>query len=293
MTTLAVLMTCHERRAKTLRCLASLERQVGVDATAFDTIVVDAGSRDGTAEAISSHHPTVTVIPREADLFWNGGMRVAMETARRRSPDAYLWLNDDVVLDADAIARLMENADELLDERAKPIIVVGSTRDPQTAKTTYGGVERPFRSRPLRYELVEPDRRRPVETMNGNCVLLSEEAVERIGNLSGRYTHGMGDYDYGHRAWLRGSEVWLVPGTIGTCARNPRSTAPATLAEFRTRAVGVTTGLPVREWTSFAFRWGGPLWPIYAASPYVRRGLRWLRAMNADRTGASRSPEPD
>lgn len=278
MRTLAVLMTCHERRPKTLRCIASLERQVGVDTLNFGIIVVDAGSRDGTAEAIETHHPDVTVIRRGPELFWNGGMRVAMEAARKRSPDAYLWLNDDVALDRDAIARLMANADELDEERAKPIIVVGSTRDPRTGKTTYGGVERPLRSRPLRYRLVEPDRRRPVETMNGNCVLLSEAAVERTGNLSFRYTHGMGDYDYGHRAWRCGSEVWLLPGTIGTCARNPRPATPQTLAEFRTRAVGVTTGLPVREWMNFAWRWGGPLWPIYAASPYVRRGLRWLRA---------------
>jgi GT2 family glycosyltransferase len=278
MTTLAVLMTCHERRAKTLRCLASLDRQVGVDEITFATIVVDAGSRDGTVEAIGSQHPDVTIVPRGSDLFWNGGMRVAMETARRRNPDAYLWLNDDVVLDPDALSRMMGGAEELRLERRKPIIVVGSTRDPDTAETTYGGVERRRRSRPLRYDLVEPDRRRPVETMNGNCVLLPAEAVERTGNLSGRYTHGMGDYDYGHRAWRRGSEVWLVHGTVGTCARNPRPAAPRTLAEFRTRAVGPTTGLPVREWTSFASRWGGPLWPIYAASPYLRRGLRWLRA---------------
>lgn len=274
---LAVLLTCHERRTTTLRCLKALRDQAGLEAISLETIVVDAGSRDGTADAIELHHPEVRVIRCGAELFWNGGMRVAMEAARQRSPDAYLWLNDDVALDVDALPRLVAQLAALRDEPERPVILVGSTRDPESGRLTYGGVVRPFRSKPLRYVLVEPIERRPVETMNGNCVLLSAEAVELTGNLSSRYTHGMGDYDYGHRAWRHGSEVWLMEGTIGACARNPRPTAPGTFAEYRSHVAGVTTGLPVREWLTFARRWGGPLWPIYATSPYLRRSLRWLR----------------
>ena len=37
-------------------------------------------------------------------------------------------------------------------------------------------------------------------------------------------------------------------------------------------------GLPPREWLRFSRRWAGPLWPVYAASPFVRRTARWARA---------------
>lgn len=277
MTTIAVLLTCHERIERTLTCLAALEAQQGVDEVTFEVIVVDAGSRDGTADAVEARFPQATVLRRGDELFWNGGMRVALGHAVTLDPDHYLWLNDDVDLDSDAVARLLAAHRQLRAERAAPCIVVGSTRDTSSGELTYGGVDRPDRRRPLHYELVQPDRLRRVETMNGNCVLVPREIVGAIGNLAAAYTHGMGDYDYGHRAELAGGEVWVTPGTIGTCDRNPPRPQAGSLAEHRRRVVGATTGLPPGEWFTFALRWAGPLWPLYAVSPYVRRSLRWLR----------------
>jgi GT2 family glycosyltransferase len=143
---------------------------------------------------------------------------------------------------------------------------------------TYGGVVRPDRRRPLHYERVEPgDQPREAETMNGNCVLIPREVVARIGNLAAAYTHGMGDYDYGHRATRAGAEVWVAPGTIGTCSRNPARRPAESFEEHRQRATSPTGGLPPVEWLTFARRWAGPLWPLYAASPYLRQFARWVQ----------------
>jgi GT2 family glycosyltransferase len=265
--------------ARTLSCLASLSAQEGLGDTRLEVVLVDAGSTDGTREAVEARFPEVEVLARGSDLFWNGGMRVAHGHAAASDPDHYLWLNDDVTLDPDAVNTLLATHGRLDAERAAPCIVVGSTRDPGTGALTYGGVERPEPRRPLHYRLVTPDAQEPrrVETMNGNCVLVPRAVATRIGTLAAAYTHGMGDYDYGHRAERAGCEVWLAPGTIGRCARNAPAPRAASLAEHRRRATGATTGLPPAEWFTFARRWAGPFWPVYAVSPYLRRFARWAR----------------
>ena len=56
MTTLDVLMTSHNRRAKTLACLASLAAQdADLDVR---VVLVDAGSQDGTREQVAATFPT-------------------------------------------------------------------------------------------------------------------------------------------------------------------------------------------------------------------------------------------
>ena len=278
-TRLAVLMTCHNRIDRTVACLRSLSEQQDASAYAVDVVLVDAGSTDGTRETVRQRFPHVKVIERGPDLFWNGGMRVALAHAYETDPDLYLWLNDDVQLDPDAISKLMSCHRELRESVAPPSIIAGSTRDPATGKLTYGGVTRTDRFRPMHYELVHPgDGPRQAETMNGNCVLVPREVVSRIGNLAAAYTHGMGDYDYGHRATRAGCEVWVAPGTIGTCARNQPPSRAASLHEHRRRSVSPTGGLPPSEWLTFTRRWAGPFWPLFAISPYLRRLTRWVTA---------------
>lgn len=267
----AVLLTCHERREATLRCLDAIAAQDS--AAAVRVFVVDAGSTDGTREALAARD--VELILRGPDVFWNGGMRIAWRVARREGPDFYLWLNDDTVLDGDALGRLLACHDDLAGGAGPaPRIVVGSTRDPVDGRPTYGGVRRASARRPLAFDRVDPaDRPLPVDTMNGNVVLVPADVAEVVGNLDPGFTHGMGDFDYGLRARARGVEVWLAPGTHGSCARNPAQPPARSVREAWRRLTG-PKGLPLREWTRFARRHAGPLWPVYAASPYLRRLAR-------------------
>jgi GT2 family glycosyltransferase len=204
---LVALLTCHNRVERTVNCLDSLFSQEQTGGLSIEAVLVDAGSTDGTPDAVAERFPQVTVLRRGDDLFWNGGMRVAFAHAHADDPDHYLWLNDDVELDPDAIARLYAAHGELTDRRPAAAIVVGNTRDPQTGQHTYGGLVRPDRLRRMRYSLVEPTAElQQVETMNGNCVLIPRAVAARTGNLAAAYTHGMGDYDYGHRATRAGFE---------------------------------------------------------------------------------------
>jgi GT2 family glycosyltransferase/glycosyltransferase involved in cell wall biosynthesis len=271
--TIAVLLTCHNRRENTLACLESL-RATAISGITVNVHLVDDASNDGTAEAVAAAYPEVEISRGSGDLFWGGGMRLAFTRAVPARPDYVLWLNDDVVLDPDALERLLTAYATLCAGRQPLAIVAGSARDPQTGATTYGGVRRTSRLRRMAFALVAPtDTPQACDTMNGNVVLVPRSVYSVVGNIDERFTHAMGDLDYGLRARSAGCQVFLAPGHVGTCRVNPAAGTfrDATLSRReRLRQVASPKGLPLAEWAAFCRRHGGPLWPALALSPYVR-----------------------
>jgi GT2 family glycosyltransferase len=236
--------------------------------------LVDDGSNDGTAEAVAAAYPDVEITRGSGDLFWGGGMRLAFTRAVPARPDYLLWLNDDVVLNPDALERLLATYAALCAERQPLSVVAGSTRDPQTGTTTYGGVRRTSLLRRMAFAQVAPtDTPQSCDTMNGNVVLVPRSVYSVVGNIDETFTHAMGDLDYGLRARSAGCQVFLAPGHVGTCGVNPLAGTfrDATLSRHeRLSRVASPKGLPLAEWAAFCRRHGGPLWPALALSPYVR-----------------------
>ncbi|NLX67613.1 MAG: glycosyltransferase family 2 protein, partial [Bacteroidales bacterium] len=136
----AVLLTCHNRKAKTLDCLASFYRAVFPSEYTFDIFLTDDGSTDGTGEALKKLYPQITLIQGSGNLFWAGGMRMAWESAMREcSYDAFLLLNDDVMLNSDFLLNLMKTEEHSLQKRGKKGIYSGATVDETTGIVSYGG----------------------------------------------------------------------------------------------------------------------------------------------------------
>ena len=276
---IAALLTCYNRKAVTLAALARLFAQSSVaELTVF---LVDDNSPDGTGEAVRAQFPQVRLLHGDGNLFWCGGMRLAFAAALAEDFDFYLWLNDDTMLEPDALDRMASAYRWVCargDERA---ILAGATRDPQTGTTTYGGLVRSSRIHPFRYSLVQPGREpKPCLTMNGNCVLVPHSVAARTGNLSSEFQHFVGDIDYGLRARQAGCTVWIAPGYIGTCGWNSSrgSFLDENLAlRQRWRHMMSSKGLPPREHMKFSRRHGGPLWPIFWTMPYVRIVLYAIR----------------
>lgn len=276
-TRVAAVMAAYNRRELTLACLRSLEGQQlpGVE---LDVFVLDDASSDGTGQAIAEQFPQVTVLRGNGHLYWNGGMRRAFGAAIDRDYDYYLWMNDDTSLDDGALALLLDVERRLRDRGEEAVIVAGSTRHPETGKLTYGGVVHPFRWRPLRSVLVEPgDEPRPCNTMNGNATLVSRAVVRRVGNIDPAFVQQMGDFDYGLRARAAGCSVWVAPGTVGTCASHPERRPGERPVLEELRELWSIKTLSPRPWAVYTRRWAGPLWPLYWASPYLRRGFRLAR----------------
>jgi GT2 family glycosyltransferase len=272
---IAILLTCYNRREKTLECLRRVAVQEGLCALDVAVFLMDDGSTDGTADEVVREFPCVRVLDGNGSLYWNGGMRAVWSTARKSNYDFYLWLNDDTLLYPDAVKLMLETHDALVKGGSGFNIVVGTTQDPDTQAITYGGIRRVSRWHPLRYEVVPPAPRNAVqcESVNGNCVLIPRSVVDRIGILDDAFTHAMGDFDYALRASSAGCGIWVAPGYVGTCTRNDVSgtwSDPSHPFRGRWRQITSVKGLPWREWMVYAHRHAGPFWPVFWASPYIR-----------------------
>lgn len=271
---IAVIMTSHNRREKTIDCLKALSASRNIQNVEFNGVLADDGSTDGTAEAVGQAYPWVRVVYGDGSLFWCRGMHRAFETALQQGFDYYLWLNDDTMLYADALSRLLDCARTQRAATGKPVMVVGSTVDEQSAKLSYGGERRAAWWLRTRFVKVQPgEQAQACESMNGNIVLIPAESARLVGNLDPAFEHAMGDTDYALRANKLGVGVWVAPGVHGTCSDNAVShtfmDTRLPLTQRWKKMLG-RKGLPWRSWLIFTRRHAGIFWPLYFIWPYVR-----------------------
>ncbi len=296
---LVAALTCFNRRDKTLAALQALAvaaRQADVPLRA---VLLDDGSSDGTAEAARQVQPWVQVLTGPGQQYWSRGMHQALAVAQalptgEQLPASHvLWLNDDTVLQPDALARLLAQARALRQREGRDCIVVGSTADAQ-GQISYGGASAPSRWRRFSYRRVysatEPLR---CEVMNGNCVLVPMAVARQLGNIDAYFEHAMGDTDYALRAGRAGHPLYVAAGIVAQCESNPVAGSfndRSLPLGARWRAILQRKGLPWRSWWHFTRRHGGLLWPVYFAWPYARlvgsalwRGLSATTASPAGR----------
>ncbi len=206
---ISVLITCHNRKNKTLECLRLLFLQNGLDTDFYIKVfLVDDASTDGTSLAVDKYYPLVKIIHGNGNLFWNRGMHLAWEVARKESnPNFYLWLNDDTFLFEDAILSALKSSRLELD------IVCGSTCDDKGI-LTYGGYTQ------RNNKLIPNGAIQNCDYCNGNFLLIPAAVVDSIGLNDRRFSHGIGDFDYTVRAKKAGCNLYITPNFIGICSSN-------------------------------------------------------------------------
>jgi len=219
---IAILLTCYNRKEKTINCLKSFYKSLEFlnFKTEFDVFLVDDGSTDGTSNAIKELFPNVNVISGSGDLFWSGGMRLAWKTALRQDKkyDAFLLLNDDVILKEDFLTGLFLTHEFCLKQYSQSGIYVFSTKDRVSSKISYGGTLITHRGIRIKSNLVEPSDTPIVCTMaNANILMVTKSVVDKIGILDERYNHQFGDYDYTLVASKNRIPVLVCPGFGGYC----------------------------------------------------------------------------
>ena len=209
---IAVLMTVFNRKQTTLNCLSHLFENK-VSGCSFKVFLVDDGCTDGTGEAVAQYFPEVNVIKGEGDLFWNRGMYKAWSVAQNEKADYYFWLNDDTLLNKDAISSLLSIAKDNDNE----CIVSGSLCSPtDNNRATYGGL--------IKDKVVKPNGEvLSCDTTNGNALLIPQKVFLRIGLNNPFYRHSRGDLDYGFRVRKAGYKVLATGSFVGTCERHDRT----------------------------------------------------------------------
>ena len=272
MKTLCVLMTCHNRKEKTVRCINSLNAEK-TEKCLTQIYMVDDGCTDGTAEAVHSMTTRVSIINGDGNLFWNRGMHLAFSRAVRDHFDFYLWVNDDVEFYPKAIDKLIESY-ELLSKRQKDIIVVGPTMDSTGTFNTYGGFAAKKSMKPFEAKRVYMDKDyQKILIFHGNCVLIPQEVVEKIGVNDPFYEHGYGDADYSLMAAQKGCGCWLTNYPVGICERHNESftflDASLPIRE-RLRTFHSRTNHPRKDDLHFYKKFYGIWWPYKAFSQDIK-----------------------
>lgn len=238
--TIAALLTCHNRKVKTLKCLDSL---FAIDSS-IEIYLTDDGCTDGTSEEVQRNFPKIHIIRGDGGLFWNRGMYAAWKEALKGGYDYYLWLNDDVELYADSLEELKNCNKE------GTAIVSGIVEDCNHENILYGGFD-------VSKQLIIPKGKpQKIRWMNGNVVLVPKSVVEKIGILDPYFIHDLGDVDYGMRAQKNGIEVLSTGKPIASGYRNDicriRKWNSSLLDRFK--ALNMPLGSPLRQNFHFRYR---------------------------------------
>lgn len=99
-----VLLPVHNRRSVTMGFARCLAQQTETD---WHLVLVDDGSSDGTAEAVTRMLPRTTVIRGTGRWWWAGSLQQAYLWLKRRdlsTDDIVLIANDDTLFDPDFLA---------------------------------------------------------------------------------------------------------------------------------------------------------------------------------------------
>lgn len=210
---LAILLTVYNRKVKTLACLDNISRQNKNDSYSIDIYMTDDKSTDGTVESVKEKYPYVNIIKGTGNLYWNRGMIAAWQKAVSNDKyDYYLWLNDDTLLYNDAINMLIE-CSKIKEDNS---IIVGSTFSLDGKAVTYGG----YKENGIR--VVPNGKLQLCEYFNGNIVLIPQKVYHIVGMNDARFSHSIGDFDYGLRAKKNGINSFVAPKVIGLCDRHNR-----------------------------------------------------------------------
>ena len=222
MTRIAVLMTVHNRKAKTLACLQSLQRTWVPHKEAFSPTVflTDDGCTDGTPDAIRTldlDFP-VRILPGDGNLFWNGGMIQSWKGALAEGGfDGFLWLNDDVEVLPVFWQDLLVVFSYARTHYACEGIYVGSTQDADTGVFTYGGFVYTNKLT-LKDKMLPPNGEvQPCDAGHGNITYVSRAVVDKMGIFCDKYIHGGTDHDYTYLAHKAGFPVLVLPHYSASC----------------------------------------------------------------------------
>ncbi|MDR8393375.1 glycosyltransferase family 2 protein [Aliifodinibius sp. S!AR15-10] len=265
---IAVLLTCHNRKQKTLNSLHSLFKCDLPKSIQFSVFLVDDGSTDGTSDAISKEFPEVELITGDGNLFWNQGMRLAWKTADKRDNyDFFFWLNDDTILDEKAFHHIFNTYKEAKRHEGNSVIITAACRAKEgTSRFSYGG-------RDDKGAVIPNGELQSCKLINGNAVLIPRKIVEEIGNLSDDYTHAMGDFDYGLRAIKNGFACYTTKEFVATCPPNdeiPNWCNPKIPLKRRWQLMHSPQGLNIQEHLVFREKFWGIKWVVYALKAYLK-----------------------
>jgi GT2 family glycosyltransferase len=174
---LSYVIVTHNRREPLLRTLDILHRTTPAEVGAWECLVVDNGSSDGSAEAVAATHPDVRLLRRRR----NEGVAARNHGIFAAQGEYVVLLDDDSYPTGDAVPRSIE----YLDARADVAAVVGRCDLPNGAHEACAlpGV------------------------MLSGAVCVRRRVFEEVGGFRREFFRKAGEYDVSFRMWEAGYAV--------------------------------------------------------------------------------------
>ena len=206
-----IIVLTYNNYEDTRECLDSIAK---LDYHPREVVVVDNNSLDGSLEKLKRDHPDLIYIENAANLGFSGGNNAGIRYALERGADLVWLLNNDTVVDPEALTRLVEAAGILGDAG-----ILGSMNyyyDFPDRIHFAGGemVKGKGKGRHIGGEEVEDyylDSPLLTDFVTGASLLARREMIEEVGLLDESYFLYLEDADWALRARRKGWRAYLVP----------------------------------------------------------------------------------
>ena len=271
---ITVILTCYNRKEKTLAAIKSLSS--GNPNQNLRFIVVDDNSSDGTVEDVMALGLNIEIIRGTGDLFWSGGMRkgIGCFLDNPEGSDYMLLINDDVEFYSDILTGMIERS--IVNNDA---IVVGATCD-GNGDFSYGALTIINNRGNNSFGVPQKPSSENIscDTFNCNCVLVKTDVAQKLGNFDAMYKHSLADWDYGLSASRSGIKILSTENYIGVCNKNSikGTWRDRSLSRIeRIRAKESVKGAPTKQWFYYLKKnFGMRTAIIYSITPYIRILIR-------------------
>jgi GT2 family glycosyltransferase len=205
---IAVIIVNWERPQDTLECVRSvIESETGH--LRLRILLVDNGSRDLSVAQISSAFPDVTIISLPENLGFAGGYNVGIQQALLTDCDFLLLLNNDTVLDREAIQALCSTP---WDMAVPKILYYDAPRKLYAAGARW-------RRFPPSVVMIGYDRKEnrkhqkpfPLQYATGCAFMAKRRVFETVAGFDPDFENYLEDYDFFYRTNQAGLSLGYVP----------------------------------------------------------------------------------
>ncbi|MDD9948909.1 MAG: glycosyltransferase family 2 protein [candidate division Zixibacteria bacterium] len=205
------------READTLECLDSLAR---MDYPSFAIVVVDNGSTDGSPEAIERwghEHLPLTLIRNGENLGFVRGSNQGMRHALSTDTEYVFLLNNDTVVEPDALSLLVATAERSVDTGMAGPKIYQYGKD--NVLDSAGTRDIPWLAQGFLIGHGEEDHGQydypgDLPYVTGTALLVKRAVLEKVGLMDEDYFCYFDDFDWGLKARRAGFKLLLEPRAV-------------------------------------------------------------------------------
>lgn len=212
----------------TIACVSSILR-MNRHGRRVIPVVVDNGSTDGSVRLLQKMHPDIEYVLLTKNLGFTGGNNAGIRYALGAGADAVWLLNNDTVVDKEALVSLVDTishygpgiagskiyfaagheyhgARYAKSERGFVFWYAGGLIDWKNMYASHRGVDE--------VDSGQYDRTEKTKFVSGCSMMISREVFERIGLLDDRFYLYLEDLDLCLRAKKKGFSLWYCPKSV-------------------------------------------------------------------------------